>query len=229
MRKTVLLAFGFLLLTVECIAQSETKLPTTIPELNKTELNGIRAYNAMLDKQRFPLETLRPDTSAIHIPPPTLSLFSNNNQSGIFPVANRTFTYLESERQVYTGLADYHLVHIALGRRIGEKLSVTGGLLALKQFSYYSLSGIGRLGFKLNVNFLLNDKWTFNAWGQYLSSYSSSFPQVPVMLLPQTGTGASITFKPVENVQIGVVTQYLFDSQSKKWSYESNGIVQLNF
>lgn len=116
---------------------------------------------------------------------------------------------------------------MALGWRFNSKLNITGGLLVIKQFSNHLPYGIDRSGVRFNLNYSITNQLDFNMWGQYLMGSSLNSP-VDVML-PQTGTGASMVLNLGGGSQFGVGAEYQRDEKKEKWNYNAGGKLKLNF
>lgn len=137
------------------------------------------------------------------------------------------FGRFEGEEKQFLNLASYNLAYAALGWRIDSRFNITGGLLAIKQFSNPLSYGIDRVGARFNLNYSVADQLNFNLWGQYVTGSSINLP-IDVML-PQTGAGASMVLNLGGGSQIGIGTQYQYDEQKEKGSYQSGGKLKLSF
>ena len=149
------------------------------------------------------------------------------DNKGIFPIHKKMFFYLENEQKQYLNLASYNLVYFALGLQHNNKLDLTGGLLVVKQFTNRSPYAVGRSGARFNLNYSITNQLDFNIWGQYLTD---SFLNSPAdVMLPQTGTGASMVLNLGGGSQFGINAEYQYDDKKKKWNYNSGGKLKLNF
>lgn len=158
---------------------------------------------------------------SVKLPP----LYYGNN--AIFPFYKKMFFYLEGEQKRYLNLASYNLAYMALGWRFNSKLNVTGGLLAIKQFSNHLPYGTDRSGVRFNLNYSITNQLDFNMWGQYITGSSINSPTDN--LLPQTGTGASMVLNLGGGSQFGVGAEYQRDVKKEKWNYNAGGKLKLNF
>lgn len=145
----------------------------------------------------------------------------------IFPFSRNMFFYLQNDQQNHTNLAGYKLAYMATGWQINDKLSLTGGLLAMKQFKNTLCYGVDRLGMKFNVNYAITSQLDFNMWGQYLTGSSLDSPVD--FLLPQTGTGASMVLNFGKGSYVGLGAEYLYDDKNDKLNYKSGGKLKLSF
>lgn len=233
MKRKILLIMSCVLLTVQAMAQSENKKEVLTKEKKQTTINqelinnpiqpiGVDA-KMMLPDYKEPKTSFDTTTNRISIKLPP-QYYGN---SAIFPYGKRMFFYLEGEQKRYLNLASYNLAYMALGWRFNSKLNVTGGLLAIKQFSNHLPYGIDRSGVRFNLNYSITNQLDFNMWGQYLTGSSLNSP-VDVML-PQTGTGASMVLNLGGGSQLGVGAEYQRDEKKEKWNYNAGGKLKLNF
>ena len=237
----VLLLLGFLLITLPLLAQTtdtnktlkiREKSPESIPPLNYNKENSnykIDADKIGFEKMEKPKIPITKDSIQINFneqPIVQLALPDYINNA-IFPIYKRLFLFLEGEKCTYQNFAGYTSMQGALGLKLNNHFSITGGLLAIKQFSVLSPYGFDRSGVKFILNYNLNDKTNFSIWNQYITTGDNKVPDNSNLFMPQTGSGAAAAFKFGKNSQIGVSTQYQFDDQQKKWSQESKAKVQL--
>lgn len=157
--------------------------------------------------------------------PRTLPFLSGYDRNGIYPASKQVFVYLEGEKRVYPNLAGYIFAHAALGWKVNEHLSVTGGAVAVKQAEGMHVSD--RAGAKVQVHYTLNGPIDFDLWGQYLTG--SAVLNGLFLLLPATGGGAAATIHTGTNSQVGVSSEYWYDERTQKWKYESKGKIKLSF
>ena len=232
---------GFLLMTLSLLAQTgdtnkthkiRVKGSVNIPALNYNKENSNYKMDAdKIDLDRIDKPQIPNPNDSIHInfneqPAVQLTLPDYTNNA-IFPVYKRMFLFLEGEKCTYQNFAGYTSMQGALGLKLNNHFSITGGLLAIKQFSVLSPYGFDRSGVKFILNYNLNDKTNFSIWNQYITTGDNKVPDNSNLFMPQTGSGAAAAFKFGKNSQIGVSTQYQFDDQQKKWSQESKAKVQL--
>ena len=237
----ILSLLGFLLITLPLLAQTEDtnktlkireKSQESIPTLNYNKENSnykMDAEKIGFEKMEKPKISITKDSIQINFnEQPTVQLalpdFINN---AIFPIYKRLFLFLEGEKCTYLNFAGYTSMQGALGLKLNNHFSITGGLLAIKQFSVLLPYGFDRSGVKFILNYNLNDKANFSIWNQYITDGDDKVANNSNLFMPQTGSGAAAAFKIGKNSQIGVSTQYQFDDQQKKWSQESKAKVQL--
>lgn len=233
MKRKILFILSCALLTVQAMAQSENKKEILTKEKKQTTINQELINNPIqpigIDTKMILPDYKEPKTSfdtivnspSIKLPP----LYYGN--SAIFPFYKKMFFYLEGEQKRYLNLASYNLAYMALGWRFNSKLNITGGVLAIKQFSNHLPYGIDRSGVRFNLNYSITNQLDFNIWGQYLTGSSLNSP-VDVML-PQTGTGASMVLNLGGGSQFGVGAEYQRDEKKEKWNYNAGGKLKLNF
>jgi hypothetical protein len=223
------------LLTVQTMAQSENKGKELNKEKKQMTTNqeiinipiqpvGIEAKMMLPDnKQNEPKTSFDTTSNSLKIRVPHIC-YGNND---MFPISNKIFFYVEGDQKRYLNLANYNLAYLALGWRFNSNLNLTGGLLAIKQFTNASLLGVDRSGFRFNVNYSITNQLDFNIWGQYItgSSINSSVDN----LLPQTGAGASMVLNLGGGSQFGVGAEYKKDENKEKWNYNAGGKLKLNF
>lgn len=116
---------------------------------------------------------------------------------------------------------------MAMGYRVGRKLNLSGGVLAIKQFTNHESYGIDRTGLRLNLSYSITKELDFNIWGQYITSSPIRTPSD--FLLPQTGTGASVMLDLGGGSQLGIGAAYQYDDKKERWDYQSGGKLKLNF
>lgn len=231
MKRKILLIMSCALLTVQAMAQSENKKEVLTKEKKQTIINQELINNpiqpigidAKMPDYKEPKTSFDTTTNRISIKLPA----QYNGNSAIFPYSKKMFFYLEGEQKRYLNLASYNLAYMALGWRFNSKLNITGGLLAIKQFSNHLPYGIDRSGVRFNLNYSITNQLDFNMWGQYLTGSSLNSP-VDVML-PQTGTGASMVLNLRGGSQLGVGAEYQRDEKKEKWNYNAGGKLKLNF
>lgn len=232
MKRITVLIIGSMFIAMQAIAQTEDKKELIIKDkrLENTDfinkpIQSIGIENKTLSIDHPALSPAFDSTTMSHANYELNPI--NYNRSGIFPLYKRLFVFLEGEQKSYLNLASYNLAHTALGWQINNRLSLRGGVLAIKQFTNNSLHGTDRSGAKFNINYFATDRLEFNIWGQYLTdSYQTSNMDY---LLPQTGVGASATVHLGGGSQFGVGTEYQYDKQKEKWNYNSGGKLKLNF
>jgi len=232
---------GFLLITLPSLAQTEDtnktlkspeKSPESIPALNYNKENSnykMDADKIGFEKMEKPKIPINKDSIQINFNvQPTVQLdlpdYINN---AIFPIYKSLFLFLEGEKCTYHNFACYTSMQGALGLKLNNHFSITGGLLAIKQFSVLLPYGLDRSGVKFILNYNLNDKVNFSIWNQYITEGDYKVYNYSNLFMPQTGSEAAATLKIGKNSQIGVSTQYQFDDQQKKWNQESKAKVQL--
>jgi len=233
---------GFFLITLQLLAQTEDPQKTlnirkksseSIPTQNYNKENSnykIGADKIGLEKMEKPKIPITKDSIQINFnvqPTVQLALPPDYINNAIFPIYKRMFLFLEGEKCTYQNFAGYTSMQGALGLKLNNHFSITGGLLAIKQFSVLLPYGFDRSGVKFILNYNLNDKANFSIWNQYITDGDNKVANNSNLLMPQTGSGASAAFKIGKNSQIGVSTQYQFDDQQKKWNQESKAKVQL--
>ena len=163
----------------------------------------------------------------VQMPPNTISFFSDYSRNDIFAISKHTFIFLEGEKYTYQNLGSYILAFGAVGLRINSKLSIMGGLLALKQFT--GIHSSDRSGTRFLFRYQLSDRVNFDIWGQYLTDVLNDASRSSYRLLPKTEAGAAATMKIGNNSQVGVTTRYQYDPYKEKWNSESSGNVKINF
>lgn len=233
MKRKLILLIGCVLLAVQAIAQTENKKEVFTIEKKTTEVkpisNPIQQITGLdkllLPKLKEPNTSFDTTTNSLRIKLPPL-YYGN---SAIIPFYKRMFFYLEGVQKQYLNLASYNLAYFAMGLRLNSKLNLTGGLLAVKQFTNRSPYGIEieRSGAKLNLNYSITNQLDFNIWGQYLTGSSLNSP-VDV-ILPQTGTGASMVLNLGGGSQFGIGAEYQRDDKKEQWNYNAGGKLKLNF
>lgn len=231
MKRKLILLIGCVLLAIQAIAQTENKKEVFTKEKKTTEVKPINKpiqpigvdSKLMLPELKEPKTSFDTTTNSLRIKLPPLYY----GHSAIFPLYKRVFFYLEGEQKQYLNLASYNLAYFAMGLRLNSKLNLTGGLLAVKQFTNRSPYGIDRSGARLNLNYSITNQLDFNIWGQYLTGSSLNSP-VDVML-PQTGTGASMVLNLGGGSHFGVGAEYQRDEKKEQWNYNAGGKLKLNF
>lgn len=232
MKRITVLIIGSMFISMQVIAQTENKKELIIKDkrLENTGLINKPIQSIGIENKALPIDhpALPPSLDSATMSNANYKLnLINYNRSGTFPLYKRLFVFLEGEQKSYLNLASYNLAYAALGWQINNRLSLRGGLLAIKQFTNNSLHEIDRFGAKFNINYLATDRLEFDIWGQYLTdSYQTSNMDY---LLPQTGVGASATVHLGGGSQFGVGTEYQYDKQKEKWNYNSGGKLKLNF
>lgn len=236
--KEALFIFGLLLLALPLQAQSEhtltevniyDKLPESsgllIPSKEQIKIGA--EYSVSESSFMDPVS----DYSGyyplpVQMRPNTFSFFSDYSRNDIFAISKHTFIFLEGEKYTYQNLGSYISAFGAVGLRINSKLSIMGGLLALKQFT-----GIhsDRSGTRFLFRYQLSDRVNFDIWGQYLTDVLNDVSRSSYRLLPKAEAGAAATMKIGNNSQVGVTTRYQYDPYKEKWNSESSGNVKINF
>lgn len=163
----------------------------------------------------------------VQMGPNTLCLLSDYSRNDIFAISKHTFIFLEGEKYTYQNLGSYISVFGAVGLKINSKLSIMGGLLALKQFT--GMHSSDRSGTRFLFRYQLSDRVNFDIWGQYLTDVLNDASRSSYRLLPKTEAGAAATMKIGNNSQVGVTTRYQYDPYKEKWNSESSGNVKINF
>ena len=237
----ILSLFGFILMALPLLAQTEDTNNTIKPRKKSSDniqtLNYNNAnsnYKMDADKIAFekmekpqlsnPKDSIQLNFNEQSTVQPVLPDYINN---ATFPVYKHLFLFLEGERCTYLNFAGYTSMQGALGLKLNNHFSITGGLLAIKQFSALLPYGLDRSGVKFILNYNLNDKANFSIWNQYITDGDNKVANNSNLFMPQTGSGAAAAFKIGRNSQIGISTQYQFDDQQKKWNQESKAKVQL--
>jgi len=239
----ILSLFAFLLLTLPLLAQTEPANKTL--KIRKESLGSIPTLNNNKENSSYKMDAAKMDTDKINKsriiiskdsskqitfneqPAVQLLALPDYSNHAIFPIYKRLFLFLEGEKCIYQNFAGYTSMQGALGLKLNTHFSITGGLLAIKQFSGLLPYGIDRSGIKVILNYTLNDKANFSIWNQYITDGDNKAADNSNLFMPQTGSGAAAAFKIGKNSQIGVSTQYQFDDQQKKWSQESKAKMQL--
>ena len=239
----ILSLFAFLLLTLPLLAQTEPANKTL--KIRKESLGSIPTLNNNKENSSYKMDAAKMDTDKINksriiISKDSFVQINFNGQTSVqlstlpdyihnstFPINKRLFLFLEGEKCTYLNFAGYTLLQGAFGVKLNSHFSITGGLLAIKQFSGLLPYGIDRSGMKVILNYNLNDKANFSIWNQYITDCDSKAADNSNLFMSQTGSGATATLKIGKNSQIGLSTQYQFDDQQKKWSQESKAKVQL--
>ena len=233
MKRKIALIFGSLLMVMQVMAQTETENKLIINDkqlMDYKELKMNPTQRIGTEQQALPINhpAIRPslDTGMMSRIKYNPILF-NYNKDGTYPIHKNLFILLAAKREAYLNLASYNLTHAALGWQINKKTALTGGLLAIKQFTNNSPFATDRSGVKFCFNYSINGHAELNIWGQYLSdSYQSSYTDFS---LPQTGTGGSATLNLGGGSRVGIETEYQYDKLNKQWYYQSEGKVSLNF
>lgn len=232
MKRITVLMIGSIFIAMQAIAQTENKKELIIKD---KRLENIDLINKLIQSIGIENKALPIDHPALSSSLDSTTMSNVNhklnltdyNRNGIFPLYKRLFVFLEGEQKSYLNLASYNLAHAALGWEINNRLSLRGGLLAVKQFTNNSLHGIDRSGAKFNINYFATDRLEFTIWGQYLTdNYQISNVGY---LLPQTSLGASATIHLGGGSQFGVGAEYQYDKQKEKWDFQSGGKLLLNF
>jgi len=234
MKLKILLIIGFGMIALQTMAQGENKKKALNNEKNQTTINhelinqsiqstGVDAQLMFLNNKE-PKKTI--DTTSISNLKLNLSPLHNSNR-GFFPFYKNISFYLESEQKRYPNLASYNLAYMAIGLRLNSKLNLTGGLLAMKQFTNQAPFGVDCSGARFNLNYSITNQLEFNMWGQYITG--SSINSANDFLLPQTSTGASVILNLGGASQVGVGAEYQYDDKKEKWNYQSGGKLKLKF
>lgn len=234
MKRKILLIIGFVMIALQAMAQGENKNKILNNEKNQTiinqELINQSVQSTGVDAQLMFLNNNEPkktfDTTAISNLKLDLSPINNSNR-GFFPFYKNISFYLESEQKRYLNLASYNLAYMAVGWGLNSKLNLTGGLLAVKQFTNQVPYGFDRSGARLNLSYSITNQLEFNMWGQYITG--SSINSANDFLLPQTGTGAAVILNLGGASQVGVGAEYQYDDKKEKWNYQSGGKLKLKF
>lgn len=163
----------------------------------------------------------------VQMRPNTFSFLSDYSRNDIFAISKHTFIFLEGEKYTYQNLGSYISAFGAVGLKINSKLSIMGGLLALKQFT--GMHSSDRSGTRFLFRYQLSDRVNFDIWGQYLTDVLNDTFRFSYRLLPKTEAGAAATMKIGNNSQVGVTTRYQYDPYKEKWNSESSGNVKINF
>lgn len=237
--KEALLIFGLLLPALSLQAQSEYTLTEVNIYDNLPESSGLlipskeqikigAEYSVSESSFMDPVS----DYSGyyplpVQMRPNTFSFFSDYSRNDIFAISKHTFIFLEGEKYTYQNLGSYISAFGAVGLKINSKLSIMGGLLALKQFT--GMHSSDRSGTRFLFRYQLNDRVNFDIWGQYLTDVLNDASRSSYRLLPKTEAGAAATMKIGNNSQVGVTTRYQYDPYKEKWNSESSGNVKINF
>lgn len=233
MKRKILLTIGCAVVAFQVMAQTENKKKILSKEKKQTTINqefintpiqpiGIDT-KMMLPDHKEPKTSFDTTTHRLRLNLPPV-YYGNH---AVFPFYKRMFFYLEGDQKQYLNLASYNMAYMALGWRFNSKLNVTGGLLAIKQFSNHLPYGTDRSGVRFNLNYAITNQLDFNMWGQYITGSSINSP-VDVMLL-QTGTGASMVLNLGGGSQFGVGAEYQRDDRKEKWNYNAGGKLKLKF
>jgi len=233
MKRKILLTIGCVLVAIQVMAQTENKKEIFTKEKKQTTINqGL--INAPIQPIDIDAKMMLPDykepqtsfdTTTLSLSLKFQSVYYGNH--AIFPFYKRMFFYLEGDQKQYLNLASYNMAYLAMGWRFNSKLNVTGGFLAIKQFSNHLPYGIDHSGVKFNVNYAVTNQLYFNMWGQYIAGSSINAPVDN--LLPQTGTGASMILNLGGGSQFGIGADYQRDDKKEKWNYNAGGKLKLNF
>jgi len=237
----ILSLLGFLLTSLPLLAQTEytnktyqisKKSPESIPALNYNQENSSYKMDADtigFEKMEKPQITIAKDSIPVNFnEQATVQLTSSDYlHNATFAIYKGLFLFLEGEKCTYPYFAGYTSMQGALGLRINQHFSITGGLLTIKQFSELLPFGFDRSGLKFILNYNLNDKTNFSIWNQYITDSDNKGANNSNLFMPQTGSGAAAAFKIGKSSQLGISTQYQFDDQQKKWSQESKANIQL--
>ena len=233
MKREIALIFSALFIVMQLMAQSQTEQKLIINDKQQGDHKEMKinpTQNIGVEQQASPIyqQAIRPSLDAGMMSCtnycPILFYY---NKDGTYPIHKNLFILLAAEREAYLNLASYNLAHAALGWQINKNISLTGGLLAIKQFTNNSPFATDRSGAKFSFNYSINGNAKLNIWGQYLSdSHQSSHTDFS---LPQTGTGGSATLNLGGGSRVGIEAEYQYDKLNKQWNYQSEGKVSLNF
>lgn len=236
MKPKMLFILLCILLTVQAMAQSENKKKDLTQEKKQTIIYKepsnipIRSTSAdakmiLPDYKQNDIKTSFDTTSnSPKIKVLNQHYFGNN---AIFPISNKMFFYIEGDQKSYLNLASYNLAYLALCWRFNNRLNLTGGVIAMKQFTNTSLYGVDRSGIRFNLNYSITDQLVFNIWGQYITG-SPIYSPIDY-LLPQTGTGTSMVLNLGGGSQLGIGAEYKKDENKDKWNYNAGGKLKFNF
>lgn len=234
MIRKILFILGGILIAVQATPQTVDKKEILTKEKKQTTLNPgtihkpvrlpVKEKKLQIPESREPDITL--DTTGISglLIGVTPLIYGNN---AVFPFSKKMFVYLEGGQKQYLNFANYNLAYMALGWRFNSRLNLTGGLLAVKQFTSRVPYGMDRSGAKFNLNYSITSQLEFNMWGQYLTG--SPFGSPADLLLPQTGTGVSMLLNLGNGSQIGIGAEYQYNSRIEKWDYQSGGKLKVKF
>lgn len=233
MKREIALIFGSLFMVMQVMAQTETEKKFIIDDkqqIDNREVGINPIQNIGVEHKSLPInhQALQPALEAGIMSSANYNpILFNYNQKGTYPIHKNLFILLAAERKAYLNLASYKLAHAAMGWQMNKDISLTAGLLAIKQFTNNSPFGTDRSGAKFSFNYSIHGNVELNIWGQYLSdSHQGSYTDFS---LPQTGTGGSATLNLGGGSRVGVETEYQYDKLNKQWNYQSEGKVSLNF
>ncbi len=231
--RKILLIFGFTLIVISSLAQEITTYKNIETNHNLSSSHSLIGYEEAIELNKYfsiinnstkviELEPIKKYSSAPIQMPYTLT-------DGNLHLSNRTFIYLESDRYSNLGLSSYISTHVALGWRVNDRMDITGGVLAIKEFSVARGYTTNRSGVKFNLRYRVNEDASINIWRQYISKDDLNTAKYYNMVTPKTNSGVSVTIKISENSQIGVSTQYQEVNLLNSGNYESKGKFQLKF
>lgn len=234
MKQTILFITGYVLITFHAMAQSENNKDILTTDKKQTiinqELINIPMQPIGVDARTMHLDYLKTQnsTSSATISKSTLKISPQHyGNNGILPLYKGIFFYAKGEQKQYQNLASFNLAYVALGFKPNSKLKLTGGLLAVKQFTNHLPYGTDRSGARFSINYAITNQLDLNTWGQYLTDS----PMSPTIsnLLPQTSSGASLVLNFGKGSQFGISTEYQYDKKKEKWNYQSGGKLNLKF
>jgi hypothetical protein len=108
------------------------------------------------------------------------------------------------QRVINWGLGDINNTGVALHWSPFSKLSIEAkGFLSL-QYGYMLFSKSTTYGVNLKLNYELNNKLNFYAWGQYMFNRNDDPFMKYMYTQPKTGLGLGIEYKPTQNMNIGI-------------------------
>ncbi|WP_270516602.1 hypothetical protein [Sanguibacteroides sp. AM78-02pH3A] len=228
MKRKILFIIACVLMTIQAMAQNEKKKEILSIE-KKTTMNKpislIKSSHKLFPTDHKGLKTIFYNRATGK---EDIRLFPvNYRHAGLYSFNKRLFVFLAGEQKQYLNLASYNLAYMALGWRLNNKLSLTGGVLAIKQFTNASLYGADRSGIRFNLDYSITDRLECRIRGQY---FIGSALNTPVdFLFPRSGIETSIILNLGGGSQIGIGSQYLYDNKKEKWSYQSGGNVSVKF
>lgn len=201
----------------ESAINTESINKTIKPIGNKTE-TMLPYYKEKEEERAIERESIRLKISIPH------QYYGNN---AILPFTNKIYFYLESDNKRYINLTNYNLAYLAIGSQLNSNLSLTGGLIAMRQYMNASRQGSDRSGVRLNLNYAITTQLAFKIWGEYITGSSIDSPLDN--LLPQTGIGSSLILNLGGGSQLDIGAEYRKDENKEKWNYNAGGKLKLNF
>ncbi len=226
--------FQFILLlfsTIACFAQTKTDtLEGKIPSHGKVFPEYILPFSNSYQLRVPPILDMNEsyELKLAYFPkqiPDFDSYFSNyyvpklnltDNLYNQYPINNENWINTSRTLSNYYGLGGMTILSGSYSTKIGNFGVVTGGIYASKYNIYNNF--VNNMGVNGNMKFILNDRISINAFGQYPINENKTgmFPYLFTMY-PNTYYGGSLEFKVTDKWGLNVGAEREFDVFTRKW------------